>query len=93
MTHLDWQTLIPAREKGERGRVGAELERAIVPGHYGRFALYVTRWYGGDITYRVRDAAMVSDQELREGERPPIVLTTKDLDEALAYCERESEGS
>lgn len=70
---------------------GTELAVALCGG-YSRFQICETRImtndteYPYDLDYRVRDAATVSDAEVREGKRPEVVASFSDLDEAIAFC-------
>lgn len=68
---------------------GTELAVAYVPGTLSRFAIYETR--GGrdaeghpTLVYRLRDAATVSDEQLRAGKRAEIVGIFDEPDQAIA---------
>lgn len=87
---LNWRTITPAHDPKFLVR-GTELSVAIVPGHHSRFQICEIRTYirldNGyecDREYAIRDADKVSDQDVREGKRPPIVGRFASLDEALA---------
>lgn len=88
---LHWRTITPAHD--DRFLVkGAELSCAIVPHTGHRFALCELRTYTADDydrEYAVRDAHAVSDADIHEGRRPPIVARFADIDAALAWCSQE----
>jgi hypothetical protein len=76
---------------------GTELAFAYVPGTLSRFAIYETR--GGrdehghpTLVYRLRDAATVSDADLRAGKRPSVIGTFSEPDEAAAEALRIAEA-
>lgn len=86
---LSWQPL-PYRQDRFFVR-GTELAVAIVPGTLSRFAVYETRGapdagQPGDVFYAVRDAATVSDDDVRNGRRPAIVARFPEPDAAVAWA-------
>jgi hypothetical protein len=94
----DWRTICPSTNAAHLVR-GTELEVSIPAGFLSRFAIYSVRrmeWVsdptlpaGGiwahDVSYRVRDAATISDAEVKAGVRPKIVGEFKTLEEAEAF--------
>lgn len=94
----NWKTIIPSNDPAHLVR-GTEIEYSIPDGFHSRFALYSVRtsqrvkdadhWQGGyisyDLRYRVRDAALITDAETREGKRPPIACEFATLDECEAW--------
>ena len=68
---------------------GTELTQALA-GSNKRYALIEVRCYDKDcnaeLLYRVRDAATVSDEQVKAGVRPKVVFESLDYDEALNYC-------
>lgn len=70
---------------------GTELNNMIVPGLHSRYQLCEIRSYdratqSHDRRYAVRDAATVTDEQVREGKRSQIVAWFDYEDQALAYC-------
>jgi hypothetical protein len=69
---------------------GTELSRTIVPGTLSRFQICEHRSYDidrmPDRRYAIRDAATVSDEQVREGVRPRIVQWFPDELAALEWC-------
>ena len=67
---------------------GTELSVALF-GRNSRFAAYEVRTYDADRNadrcYVIRDAERLSDADLKEGKRPPIVGRTDDYDRLLAF--------
>lgn len=92
---LNWTSLVSSRDQKFLVK-GTELACAIVPNHHSRFALYEVRRYvtgdngkwWSDVGYRIRDAATVSDADLKNGKRPRVVFEAEGMDEALAAVER-----
>lgn len=85
MVALDWVVVTPAPPRVK----GHETAYAYVPGSHCRFAIYeVWAWNGEYLytRYRVRDAATVSDAQLREGKRSAVVWEGDDWAEALEFC-------
>lgn len=70
---------------------GTELAWTIIPGFRSRFALYEVRTFDADgysdVRYRVRDAEKISDAEVREGKRPPIIWEGENYDKFLGLLE------
>jgi hypothetical protein len=88
---LSWRTV--THSQSDRFLVaGTELSKAIVPGTLSRFQLCEIRTYdrGEDFPhgrrYAIRDAATVSDADVREGKRPAIVASFRDELAALEWC-------
>lgn len=72
---------------------GTELAVAVVAGTLSRFAVYEVRTLCGpsaamqyDRAYMVRDAATVSDEAVRAGQRPKVVARFDDERDAEAFC-------
>jgi hypothetical protein len=67
---------------------GTEIAQAIVPGTLSRFAIVETRALDASrmpaLVYRLRDAATVSDAQVKVGERPHIVGVYAEPDQAVA---------
>ncbi len=87
---LTWRTLIPSHDPRFMVK-GTELSCALFGLHL-RFALIEVRCYDADGSadrkYRVRDATLVSDDDLRAGKRSPIVWEGPDYEAALRMVER-----
>lgn len=89
---LNWRTITPTTSAAFLVK-GTELSFAIVPHTRCRFGISevrtVLRTANGqdyDRQYCVRDAAAVSDVEVKDGKRPPVVATfDSDLD-AIKFC-------
>lgn len=68
---------------------GTELNRAIVPGYQSRYALVEIRTYdedgNADRGYSVRDAATVTDEDVRNGKKPKQIAFFNFEDDALNY--------
>ena len=90
VAYLKWRSLCAAREARYLVK-GTELSRALY-GPNSRFSVTEVRMYGADgyadVYYRVRDASLISDAEIRDGVSPPIVANAPTLDDALAFCDR-----
>lgn len=90
MSALRWRTLV--RERDSRFLTkGTELANAVVPNSLHRFVLCELRAYpdgygAPDREYAVRDAHGVTDAQVRDGVRPPIVSRHPTEAEALAWC-------
>lgn len=89
---MHWRTTTP-RNSHQFLTKGTELASAVVPNTAHRFMLCEVRTIqrvGGEVEfdreYCVRDAASVSDAEVRSGVRPRIVARFDDPDVAVAYC-------
>lgn len=69
---------------------GTELSQALC-GQNKRYALIEVRCYNkdghADRFFRIRDAATVSDENIKNGKRPQIVFETFDYDAAIKYIE------
>jgi hypothetical protein len=86
---LTWRTVTHSQDS--RFMVtGTELSRTIVPGTLSRFQICEHRSYDidrmPDRRYAIRDAATVSDEQVREGVRPRIVQWFPDELAALEWC-------
>jgi hypothetical protein len=98
MSPLNWRTV--TNERDSRFMVkGTELSRAIIPGFNSRFMLYDVRCYvwcdasqrnEADRTYCIRDAATVSDEQVRDGVRPAIVWRGESEEEAILWCKTQN---
>lgn len=89
---MHWRTITPSTSSQFLTK-GAELACAVVPNTSHRFMICEVRTIkriGGefefDRQYCVRDAASVSDAEVRNGVRPHIVARFDEPDAAVAYC-------
>ena len=86
---LLWRTLASCNDPDLFVK-GKELAQAIVPDTRSRFALVEVRTFDGQhsgVRYSVRDAATVSDVEVREGKRPKQVASFDDLDAAIEWAQ------
>lgn len=90
----EWHTLCPSSD-GRFLVQGTELACAYVPGTRSRLLVYevrtVTRDAEGpvfDRRYVMRDADRVTDAEVRDGKRPPVVGTWDTLEEVEAAVEK-----
>lgn len=100
---LFWRTVTPSSSPAHLVK-GTEIEVCFPAGYHYRFAVYSVRasqWQrdpahidGGyvvyDMRYRVRDAATVSDADVRAGKRPAIAFETGDLDAALGFIQAQA---
>lgn len=98
----NWRTLVPSNEPAHLKR-GTEIDYSIPNGYHCRFALYSVRtsqyikdpdhidggYISYDLRYRVRDAALISDAETREGKRPPIACEFATLDECEQWIRQQ----
>ena len=88
MTHLDWRPLLTSRDRSFVVK-GHELAQALIPDTQSRFALVEVRCLDAegnlDVRYRVRDAATVSDDEVRRCVRPKVVFEG-DYDDCLRFA-------
>lgn len=86
-----WRTVTPSNDSRFLVR-GTELSVMIVPGTLSRFQLCEVRTYetGEPFPhgrkYAIRDAATVSDEQVREGKRPAIIKWFPDELAALEWC-------
>lgn len=86
---LEWRSL--PYERSKFLVVGTEIAAAFVPGTLSRFAIVEIRGYPrldgpGDVYYAVRDAATVSDDDVRAGKRAKVVNRFADPDAAVEWC-------
>lgn len=84
-----WRSVTPSNDR--RFMVtGTELSNRLVPGTLSRYQLCEVRAYDAerhaDRRYAVRDAATVTDEQVREGKRPAIVRWFDHEDSALNFC-------
>lgn len=95
---LDWRTVTHSQSDKFMVR-GTELSRAIVPGTLSRFQICEVRTYNRiDVfpygrEYLVRDAATVTDEQVREGKRPAVVSRHADELAALEWCAAQLESA
>ena len=86
---LNWRTVTHSQSSKFLVK-GTELSNAIVPGTSSRFQLCEIRSYDADKNadrrYAVRDAATVSDEDVRNGVRPRIVKWFDDDRAAQEWC-------
>lgn len=97
---LNWRTVTPSNDPRHLVR-GTELESAIPDGFQSRFAVYSVRTVERDPSftfehvmqydrrYVVRDAATVSDEQVREGVRPAITAQFATEIELCAWLEQQ----
>lgn len=91
VAYLEWRTVTHSQSDKFLVR-GTEITNAIVPGTLSRFQICEIRTYDrGDPfphgrKYAIRDAATVSDAQVRDGKRPEIVHWAKDELAALEWC-------
>lgn len=87
---LDWRTITPSNDQ-KRWVKGCELESCIPPGFLSRFRIVSIRVYdadrNADVRYSVRDAATVTDAEVKAGKLPRSVGEFATLEEALKAIE------
>lgn len=95
---MHWRTITP-HSSSQFLTKGAELAVAIVPNTSHRFMLCEVRTIQRvgcevefDREYCVRDAASISDADVRNGVRPHIVARFDEPDAALAYCLAQAEN-
>lgn len=85
---LNWKFITPSNSPKFMVN-GTELNQALC-GNNSRFAIVEVRAYdasmNADRRYVVRDAATVSDAEIKAGIRPKIVANFNYEDEAINYC-------
>ena len=71
--------------------VGCEIDQAIVPNCLSRYAIVMVRRYdnerNADLGYSIRDAATVSDEDIRNGKKPKQIAYFLYEDEAIKYLE------
>jgi hypothetical protein len=89
MRALAWRTL-PAAGTPQGMVKGTELACAVVPDTSHRFVVYEVRVMLADrtldVAFHVRDAGAISDADVRDGKRPPVVFRSDDCDKAVAWC-------
>lgn len=87
---LYWKSLPYSRDKFMV--VGTELSQAIVPGCNSRYAIVEVRRYDenkqADRRYSIRDAATVTDEDVKNGKRPKQIASFNYEDEAIEYCKK-----
>lgn len=87
---LDWHT-ITAGNDPKRWVKGCELESCIPSGFLSRFRIVSVRIYdadrNADVRYSVRDAATVTDAEVKAGKAPRSVGEFPTLEDALTAIE------
>lgn len=89
---LNWQTITPSSSPRFLIR-GTEMAAALC-GHWNRFQIVETRTYDGQHSgtrYDVRDAATVSDADVKAGKRPAIVAWFDNPDDAVIFCQGQRE--
>lgn len=91
---LNWRTVTAAND-GKFLVKGTELSTALY-GRHSRFQICEIRCMGADgfhdRQYYVRDAHGVTDAQMRDGVRPPIVARLHTLDGAMDYCDEFTKG-
>lgn len=90
MIALNWRSVVRPRDSRFLVK-GTELATAVVPNSNHRFVLCELRSYpdgydAPDREYAVRDAAAVTDAQVRDRVRPPIVARFPCEADALAWC-------
>jgi hypothetical protein len=85
---LKWQSLTPSNSPKFMVK-GTELNQAIIPGYNSRYALVEVRTYDvdrqADRGYSIRDAATVSDQDIKDGKRPKQIKFFNHEDDAINF--------
>lgn len=87
---MQWRSVTPSNDR--RFLVsGTELNNMLVPGLRSRYQLCEIRSYDRttgfhDRRYAVRDAATVTDEQVRAGKRSEIVAWFDHEDAALSWC-------
>jgi hypothetical protein len=86
---LQWRSVTPSNHPKFLVK-GTELSAAIVPGTLSRFQICEVRTYDADghadRQCVIRDAATVTDAQMREGKRSAIVKWFPDELAALEWC-------
>jgi hypothetical protein len=88
---LNWRNITPVGNPKFWVR-GTELNNALC-GPQSRYQICEIRVYdkdrNADRAYTVRDAATVTDEEVKQGIRPKIVANFDDDLQAIAFCMRD----
>lgn len=88
---MDWRTITTSRSPKFLVK-GTELADALY-GPNNRFLIVETRALDEEghptVVYRVRDAATVSDWDIKNGNYSRVVATLDTLEDATDYCDRE----
>jgi hypothetical protein len=86
---LNWRSLVKSHDPRFLVK-GTEIGRALFAG--ARYAIYEIRTLEADrmpgLRYAIRDAHLVSDAEVKEGKRPPVIFRSDDWLAAQAECAR-----
>lgn len=89
MSGLDWRVVTQSNDRKFMVK-NTVLARAFVPDTHFRFLLEEVRCYdaenNADRFYRVRDAATVSDEQVRNGKESETVYRCETEAEAIAWC-------
>lgn len=88
---LNWRTV--TGERNPRFLVKGTVLANALCGDNSRFLIEEVRAYpDGEIdrAYRVRDAHCVTDAEIRDGKRSPVVATFSDEVRAVRWCREQS---
>lgn len=84
---LNWRTVTPSLDR--QSMVKGTVLECVSAGKNRRFLVESVRTYdadrNADAYYRVRDAEKVSDADVRQGKRSPVVFTSDSLDACLAF--------
>ena len=85
---LNWQSLTPSNSPKLMVK-GAELNQAVCRLHNSRYAIVEVRIYDinrhADTGYSIRDAATVSDAEVKAGKRPKQIAYFNYEDDAINF--------
>lgn len=85
---MNWRPITPSNSPKYMVK-GTELNQAIVPGHQSRYALVEVRTYDkeghADRGYSVRDAATVTDEDVKNGKKPKQIAFFNFEDDAINY--------
>lgn len=94
---FNWRSIRNSRSSDYMVK-GSELSVAVPPGHHSRYAIYEVRCFRpvepapiigpreySDVRYHIRDAGAVSDAQVRDGVRPPVVFRADTLDECITW--------
>jgi hypothetical protein len=87
---MQWKPVTPSNDPRFLVR-GTELNNMLVPGLHARYQLCEIRSFDSttgfhDRRYAVRDAATVTDEDVRAGKRSAIVAWFDYEDAALSFC-------
>lgn len=90
MSDLCWRVVL-GRDDPKYMVKGHVLATAFAPGTHSRFMIEEVRRMNADrsmgVAYRVRDAATVSDAEVRDGKMSKVVFYADTIDDCLSWID------